>query len=111
MKGGGGGKGFQSRKQKPVFLSRVSSVEQKRSDASTHRNTNRKQCKMSSSKKLTCRGTFRQVFICLRPRTPYPPPVHTVYLFAQERGGGGTEPERRREGQQFTKLGKKYQHD
>jgi hypothetical protein len=67
-------------------------------------------------KKLSCKGTLRQVFICLRPRTPYPPPVHTVkvytvYFFAQERGGGRTEPERRREGQQFTKLGQKYQHD
>ncbi len=32
--------------------------------------------------KLTCKGTLRQVFICLRPRTPYPspPPLHTVYV-------------------------------
>jgi hypothetical protein len=28
---------------------------------------NRRQCKMSSSKKLTCKGTLRQVFISLRP--------------------------------------------
>jgi hypothetical protein len=41
-----------------------------------------------------------------------PPPlntvyVYTVYLLTQERGGagGGLEPERRLEGQQFTKLG------
>jgi hypothetical protein len=28
-------------------------------------------------KKLTYKGTLRQVFICLRPRTPYPPsPTH-----------------------------------
>jgi hypothetical protein len=50
---------------------------------------------------------------------PVPPPFHniyvyTVYLFTQRsgKGGGGTvEPERRGEGQQFTKLGRKYQHD
>jgi hypothetical protein len=28
---------------------------------------------MSLSKKFICKGTLRQVFICLRPRTPYPP--------------------------------------
>jgi hypothetical protein len=47
-------------------------------------------------KKLTCKVTLRRVFICLRPRTPYPPPpytlymyiVHTVYLFTQGRGRG-----------------------
>ncbi len=44
---------------------------------------------------------LRQVFICLMPRT-------AVYLFTQGRGGG-VEPERRLEGQQFTKLGRKYQ--
>ncbi len=27
---------------------------------------------MSSSKKLTCKGTLKQVLICLRPRTTYP---------------------------------------
>ncbi len=68
-------------------------------------------------KKLTSKGTSRQVFICLRPRTPYPPPpplhtvyghtVYTVYLFTQGRGGERIEPERRLEGQQFTKLGRK----
>jgi hypothetical protein len=30
-------------------------------------------------KKLAFRGTLQQVFICLRPSTPYPPPLHTVY--------------------------------
>jgi hypothetical protein len=70
----------------------------------------------SSKKKLTSKGTLRQVFICLRPRPPYPKPLHTeyvytVYLFAQERGEGGrVEPERRLEGQQCTKLDRKYQH-
>ncbi len=47
---------------------------------------------MSSSKKLTCGGTSRLVFIYLRSRNPYPPPPHTVYLytvylFIQEGGG------------------------
>ena len=42
-------------------------------------------------------------------------PIHTVYvyivyLFTQGRGGE-IEPEGRLEGQQFTKLGRKYQHD
>jgi hypothetical protein len=43
----------------------------------------------------------------------HPPPLHTIYLFTQGRGGGGgiVEPERRGEVQQFTKLGRKYQHD
>ncbi len=39
---------------------------------------------------FTFKGTVRQVFICLRPRTPYPPPLIvyvTVYLFTQGRGG------------------------
>ncbi len=50
-------------------------------------------------------------------RTPYPPPplyvYNTVYLFTQGREGGegGIEPESRLEGQQFTKLGRKYQRD
>ncbi len=67
---------------------------------------------MSSSKKLTCKGTLRQVFICLRPRTP-PQPPYTLYtcmliLIHTGRGGGRVEPERRLE---FTKLGRKYQHE
>ncbi len=43
---------------------------------------------MSSSKKLTCKGTLGQVFICLRPRTPYTLYVYTVYLFTHGRGEG-----------------------
>ncbi len=71
--------------------------------------------------KLTCKGTLRQVFICLRPPPIVltPPPSHTVYciriysiLIHTGKGGRGgrDEPERRLEGQQFTKLGRKYQH-
>ncbi len=59
-------------------------------------------------KKVTCTGTLRQVFICLRPRTPYPPPptysIYTVYLFTGKEGR--VEPGRRLKGQQFTKLGR-----
>jgi hypothetical protein len=68
---------------------------------------------MSSCKKLTYNGTLRQMFIYLKPRTPYPPPpplhtvyVYTVHLFTQGRGGR-VEPERRLEGQQFTNLDRK----
>ncbi len=43
-------------------------------------------------KKFTCEGTLRQVFICLRPRTTYPP-LHSVYVYytysLQGRGEGG----------------------
>jgi hypothetical protein len=60
--------------------------------------THRRQCKLSSSKTFTCKGTFRQVFICLRPCTPYPPPptTHTLYkcivysyTYSLREGGGG----------------------
>jgi hypothetical protein len=46
-----------------------------------------------SYKKLTYRGTLWQVFICLRPRTPTPPPytLHSVdqYTYSHREGGGG----------------------
>ncbi len=66
-------------------------------------------------KNLTCKETLRQVFIGLRPRTPYQP-LHTayadaVYLSSVHTGRGGeVEPERRLEGQRVTKLGRKYRH-
>jgi hypothetical protein len=46
--------------------------------------------------KKTCEGTLRQVFIYLRPRTPHPPPLHTVYgvysiLIHTGKGGVGWE--------------------
>jgi hypothetical protein len=35
-------------------------------------------------KKLTCKGTLRRLFICLRPPPlPWPPPLHTVYMCIQ----------------------------
>ncbi len=63
---------------------------------------------MSFDKKLTCKCTLRQVFICLRQGTPYTPLTHW-YLYTK--GRGRVEPKRRWEGKQFTKLGRKYQHD
>jgi hypothetical protein len=57
---------------------------------------------------------------CLSVRGPelHTPPPYTLhkcsilYLFTHGSGGGGrVQPERRGEGQQFTKLGRKYQHD
>ncbi len=38
-------------------------------------------------KKLACKGILRQVFICLRPRTLYPPPL-TLYTYSHREGGG-----------------------
>jgi hypothetical protein len=77
--------------------------------------THRRQCKMLASKKITCKETLRPVFTCLtlKPRTLlHCIRVYTVYLFTQGRWGRGrVEPESRLEGQQFTKLGRKYQHD
>jgi hypothetical protein len=67
-------------------------------------------------KKLSYKGTLRQVFLCLRPRTQSPPFTHCIrvynILFTQGRGEEGiVEPERRLEGQQVSKLGGKHQHD
>jgi hypothetical protein len=57
--------------------------------------THRRQCKMSSSKKTTCKGTLQQVFICLSPRTPYLSPLeHCIRVYSilihTGRGGGGS---------------------
>jgi hypothetical protein len=54
-------------------------------------------------KKFTCQGTLRQEFICLRPRTPYPPATprlthckhEYIILVFTGKGGGRVEPERR----------------
>jgi hypothetical protein len=71
---------------------------------------------MSSSKKIDLQRDFAaDVYLSeLRLRTLYPPPFHTVHTcihYSYKEGGGGLERERRLEGQQFTKLGRKYQHD
>ncbi len=98
--------------------------------------------KMSSLKKLTCKWTLWQAFICLMPpllgfclgwssnsvgsesgqiqsvklqqnmvsnRTEHPP-SHTLsaHTVLWHKAGWRIEPERRLEGQQFTKLGRKY---
>jgi hypothetical protein len=41
-------------------------------------------------KKLTCKRTLRQVFICLRTRTTPPPLLHTVYMYTYSHRGGGS---------------------
>jgi hypothetical protein len=77
--------------------------------------THRRQGKTSSSKKLTCKETLRQVFICLKSRTPYPSPytLYTCiqYSYSHREGGRRVEPERKGKGQQLTTLGWKYPHD
>ncbi len=69
--------------------------------------------KMSPPKKLTCKGTLRQVFICVRTGTPYPLThsirVYSILIYTGK--GGGRNHAERLEGQQFTKLGRKYQLD
>ncbi len=52
---------------------------------------------MSSSKKMTCKGTLLQVFICLRTRTTYPSPpplthcisVYSIQIYTGKEGRGG----------------------
>ncbi len=59
----------------------------------------RRKIRLIEGKKFTCKGTLRQVFICLRPRTPYyQPPLHTECVYTvrytyshRERGEGGRE--------------------
>ncbi len=56
---------------------------------------------MSSSKKFTCKGTLRQVLICLRPKTPYPLLTHCIRVYSMlihtGKGGGGGELNHREE--------------
>ncbi len=73
---------------------------------------------------LTCKGTLWQVLICLRPRTPYPPPLYSAYMYTLylfTHGGGEGESLAREKGRGATggnrgeyshkKLGWKYQRD
>ncbi len=73
---------------------------------------------MSSSQKIYLYRDFVAGVDMSKAQNPIHPPrsvyVYVVYLFTQRRGGrrGRVDPERRLEGQQFTKLGRKYQqHD
>ncbi len=63
--------------------------------------------------KLTCKGTLRQVFICLRTRTPYTTPrTHCIqYTYSHSEGGGGDSWTREKvRGATVHKAGSKYQH-
>ncbi len=66
---------------------------------------------MSKSKKMTCRGTLRQMFISPRPRAHTLPFTHCIRVYSIHfhtgKGGRIVQRERRLEGQQFTKLGRK----
>ncbi len=63
---------------------------------------------------FTCKGTLRQVFICLWPE-PYTLPLHTAYVYtvftySHREGGRGTD--KGQKGQQFTiVVSKKCQND
>jgi hypothetical protein len=55
-----------------------------------------------------------QDMVSKKTQHPPPPKPQTAFIycnFKRGKGGGGVEPERRLEEQQFTKLGRKYQHD
>jgi hypothetical protein len=76
---------------------------------------------MSSSKKII--GLLKDfaagVYLSEAQNPIPPPPSYTLYLiwiqytYSHREGGSGgrIEPERRGKGQQFTKLGRKYQND
>ncbi len=73
---------------------------------------------MSSSKKLTCTGTFAAGVYLSEAQNPRSPPYtlytwiqYTVLIHTGKGGGRIVEPERRLERQQFTKQGRKYQHN
>ncbi len=94
---------------------------------STVRQTRRKirliedDAKYQHLKELTCKGTLRQVFISAWGPEPQTSPPYTllcifiystsIFLHTGKGEGGRVEPERRLEGQQLTKLIRKYQHD
>jgi hypothetical protein len=62
---------------------------------------------MPSLKKLTCKGTLRQVAYLSEAYNPIIPFPQYILIHTGKGGGGKVEPERRGEGQQFTKLGRK----
>ncbi len=68
----------------------------------------------NQKKKILWHCPFKLLQNMVSNRTQHPPPPsqsHTVILYFDTGKGGGVEPERRLEGQQFSKLGQKYQHD
>jgi hypothetical protein len=77
---------------------------------------------MSSFKKIDLYRDFAEGVYLSEAQNPYPPPpLNTVQYYARVYSklihpgkggrGGRVEPERRLEGQQFTKLGRKDQRD
>jgi hypothetical protein len=71
-------------------------------------------------KKLTCKGDFAAGVYLSEAQNPIPPPLtHCIrvfmyrqYTYSPREGREGVRvgPEKRLEGQHFTKLGRKYQH-
>ncbi len=67
---------------------------------------------MSSPKIIDLYRDFAAVFICLRPRTPSTLRVYSILIHIGKGWDvGRVDPVRRLEGEQFTKLGRNYQHD
>ncbi len=69
---------------------------------------------MSSSKEIDLQMDFAAGVYLSETQSPIPPLTHSMciqYTYSHCEGGWRVEPERRLEGQQFTKLGGKYQHD
>ncbi len=68
-------------------------------------------------KKFTRKGTWRQVFICLRPPIPSPSPplLHTIHtpvlIHTGKEGRGGRWTSEKVRGTLVHKRGRKYQHD
>ncbi len=98
-----------------IFLTIFSSIFSTQKDQ-----TDRMQCQMSLYKKLTCKGTMRQVFYLsktpLLSYDPILPPCtlntcKTDYLFTQGRGEGGELTIEKVRGEIVHKTGRKYQHD
>jgi hypothetical protein len=77
--------------------------ESKSVDGRRHKVINYKdtKAKCRNLEKFSCKGTLRQVFICLIPPPLYPP-RYTMYVHVLIHTGKGEGGERRLEGQQFT---------
>ena len=72
---------------------------------------------MSSSQKIDLQRDFAAGVYLSEAQNPMTPPptqcirVNSILIHTGRGLGGRVEPERRFEGQQFTTLGRKYQHD